>query len=152
MQACLSAITTLNRKAAEVLQAFEVHAATDVTGFGLAGHALEMANASNACLEVEVEALPVMAQALDMYKKGVTTGVNRLNRQMVEKHTRIRARLGPRHEEIIYDPQTSGGLLTAVPEHQGRAAIAALQNKNVSDARIIGSVSPCKDEIRLIFR
>jgi selenide,water dikinase len=152
MQACLSAITTLNRAAAEALQAFKVHAATDITGFGLAGHAFEMASGSNVCLELEVNALPIMAEALDMYKKGMTTGVNRLNRQMVAKHARLDAGIEPWHEEILYDPQTSGGLLVALPESEGRAALAALKKRGVSDACIIGRVTPCQGKIRLVFR
>jgi len=151
MAQCLATVTTLNRAAAESLQDFEIHAVTDITGFGLAGHALEMARSSDACLDIEVAALPIMREALDMYKKGVNTGVNPHNRQLVAGHTRIEARLAPWHEEILYDPQTSGGLLVALPEHQASAALGALVDREVS-ACLIGRVSPPEKNVLLIFR
>ena len=100
------------------MRGFDVHAATDITGFGLAGHAFEIAKSSNVCLEIELDNVPIMNEALEMYARGVTTGVNRSNRRLVEKHLRIEKRWPDRHLEIIYDPQTSGGLMVAVPPNQ----------------------------------
>ncbi|MBW2490741.1 MAG: selenide, water dikinase SelD, partial [Deltaproteobacteria bacterium] len=114
MEACLSILITLNRTAAEVMSDFDIHAATDITGFGLAGHGLEMAKASKVCLEIKIKDLPIMDEALMAYKKGMTTGVNAYNRQMVEEHLWIETDLPPWHEEIVFDPQTNGGLLVTV--------------------------------------
>jgi selenide,water dikinase len=80
---CLAIITELNKTAAEILQQFNVHAATDITGFGLAGHAYEMAAASGVCLQLEIDRVPIMDEALAMYERGMSTGVNRSIRQLV---------------------------------------------------------------------
>lgn len=152
MDACLSILITLNRTTAEVMSGFDIHAATDVTGFGLAGHGLEMAKASGVCLEIRIKDLPIMDEALAVYKKGMTTGVNVYNRRLVEKHMRLDADLPPRHGEIVFDPQTSGGLLVAVTETHGKNLLNALHAKGVTAAKIIGSVHEVKAGIHLRFR
>ena len=152
MEACLSILITLNRTAAEVMSGFDIHAATDVTGFGLAGHGFEMAKASGVCLEISIKDLPIMDEALTVYKKGMTTGVNAYNRQMVEQHLWLETDLPPWHEEIVFDPQTSGGLLVAVRETQGENLVNALHAKGVTAAKIIGSVHELKAGIHLKFR
>ena len=152
MEACLSILITLNRTAAEVMSGFDIHAATDVTGFGLAGHGFEMAKASEVCLEISIKDLPVMDEALVVYKKGMTTGVNAYNRQMVEQHLRLETDLPPWHEEIVFDPQTNGGLLVAVTESQGESLVSALHAKGVTAAKIIGSVHELKARIHLKLR
>ena len=78
-EACIRSAITLNRTAAEVFADFEVHAATDITGFGLAGHGLEMAQGSDATLHLKLDAIPVMPEAYEMYAAGITTGVNKHN-------------------------------------------------------------------------
>ncbi len=152
MDACLAILTTLNRAAAEVMAGFDIHAATDVTGFGLAGHGFEMARGSRVCLEIKIKDLPIMNEALAVYKKGMSTGVNAYNRQMVERHMRLEADLPPWHQEIVFDPQTSGGLLVAVPETQCENLIKALYEKGVTAAKIIGRVHELKDDIHLKFK
>jgi len=152
MEACLSILITLNRTAAEVMSGFDIHAATDVTGFGLAGHGFEMAKASNVCLAIGIQELPILDEALAMYKRGMTTGVNAYNRQMVEKHFRFETELPPWHEEIVFDPQTSGGLLVAVTQAKGEHLVNALHAKGVTTAKIIGSVHELKEGIYLKFR
>jgi selenide,water dikinase len=152
MEACLSILKTLNRTAAEVMSGFDIHAATDVTGFGLAGHGFEIAKASNVCLEINIQELPIMEEALAMYKRGMTTGVNAYNRKMVEKHCRFETKLPPWNEEIVFDPQTSGGLLVAVTQAQGEGLINALHAKGVTAAKIIGHIHEPKSKIHLRFR
>lgn len=152
MEACLSILITLNRTAAEVMSGFDIHAATDVTGFGLAGHGFEMAKASGVCLEISIKDLPIMDEALMVYKKGMTTGVNAYNRQMVEQHLWLETDLPPWHEEIVFDPQTSGGLLVAVTKTQGENLVNALHAKGVTAAKIIGNVHELKAGIHLKFR
>ena len=149
---CLDTLASLNKTASEVLQDFEVHAATDVTGFGLAGHAFEMAKGADVRLEMNLDDIPIMREALDMYKKGVNTGVNAFNRQMVAKHLRFEKTIPSWHQEIVYDPQTSGGLLVAVPEDQGESLQKALKHAGVVQARIIGNVTARRDLIYLVFR
>ena len=104
MEECLALLTTLNQAPAEIMRAYDIHAATDVTGFGLAGHCLEMAKASGVALEIQTGRVPVMREALEMYAKGVSTGVNPHNRRMVEKSARFE-KIGPGpQQEILFDP------------------------------------------------
>jgi selenide,water dikinase len=151
MDACIRALVRLNKSAAQAMRSFDVHAVTDVTGFALAGHALEMANASGACLRIEVEKLPLMDEALEMYRRGVTTGVNEHNRKLVAGVSRVEAKLPERHLEIVYDPQTSGGLLAALPAEQAPALVNSLHEAGVPAAAIIGGVEPLDGPIRLVF-
>ncbi|MDF1591400.1 MAG: selenide, water dikinase SelD [Desulfobacterales bacterium] len=151
MAECITVITTLNKRAAEVMTDYSVHAATDVTGFGLAGHSFEMARGSKTRFEIEIEKIPIMTDALAMYEKGMTTGVNRSNRELVENHLHFSRKLPAWHEEIVFDPQTSGGLLLAVPESIGNQVITALRRAGVSHAAIIGKVRPSNDSIFLSF-
>ena len=149
---CLATLVTLNKTAAEVMKGFDIHAVTDITGFGLAGHSYEMAAGSQACLEFQTETLPVMRESLAMYEKGMNTGVNSFNRRQVEKNIRFDIDLPPRHQEIVYDPQTNGGLLAALPENQSDDLLAALHGAGVNDARRVGSVKTVENNILLVFR
>ena len=151
LSACLEALTTLNRKAAEAMRAFDIHAVTDVSGFGLAGHALEMAKASGVAISIEMQSLPIMDQALAMYRKGVTTGVNAFNKELVARHMVIDKSLGRWHQEIIYDPQTSGGLLVALPAGQAPQLIRALQDIRSPAAALIGKITPLDGTTHLNF-
>jgi selenide,water dikinase len=137
---CTDIVSNLNRRAAEVMMDFEIHSATDITGFGLAGHALEMGEGSGAMLEIDLAKTPVMREALEMYRKGMSTGVNKLNRAQVEPKARFSPELPAWHLEIAFDPQTSGGLMVAVPQGEGERLVAALHEAGVSAAAVIGKV------------
>lgn len=152
MADCIETLVTLNRTAADLMGGFDVHAVTDVTGFGLAGHGFEMARGAGVRLTIEMESLPVMTEALDMYRKGMTTGVNRHNRRMVEGHYRFERPLPAWHEEIVFDPQTSGGLLAAVAPDDVQGLLDALHGKGIAGARCIGAVSETSEGAKLIFR
>ena len=149
---CLTIVKELNKTAAEVLRQYEVHAATDITGFGLAGHAYEMAAASGVCLELNLEDVPVMTEALEMYERGMSTGVNRTIRQLVENSMRFDRKLPDWHREIIMDPQTGGGLLVAVGENHSTALIESLRSAGISGARIVGRVTSISDSIKLVVK
>lgn len=152
MAKCVEALIHLNRKAAEVMKSFDIHAVTDVTGFGLAGHALEMAKASNASITFQMSSLPVMDEALEMYKKGMSTGVNGLNQTLVADHLRFDSALPGWRQQIIYDPQTSGGLLAALPADQAEDLITTLKQAGVPAAAHIGDIHPLESATHLIFR
>lgn len=152
MAACLKTLITLNKTSAQVMADFDIHAATDVTGFGLAGHGLEMAKGSNVCLKIRIKDLPIMQDALKMYRKGMTTGVNAYNQKQVAAHTRFETDLPLWHREIVYDPQTSGGLLVSLPENQGERLICSLKNAGVTASKIIGQVISYQDNHHLIFK
>lgn len=152
MQACVETISTLNKTAAEVIRAYHPHAVTDITGFGLAGHGFEMAKGSGVKLSIDLAALPVMMESLEMYQKGMSTGSNEFNRRLVSNHTVFHRTLPAWHEQIVFDPQTSGGLLAAVPEGEAQPAIDALHHSGVAAAGIIGHVAPLTDSVHLVFR
>jgi selenide,water dikinase len=149
---CIESVTTLNRTAAEILAKFEVHAATDITGFGLAGHALEMAQGSEAALTIELDALPVMAQAMEMYNAGVTTGVNRHNREKTIPHLSLEESAAQDRQEILFDPQTSGGLFVALPEEQAGDALEQLRESGLEHAAVVGRTSQRDNSIHLVIK
>jgi len=152
MEECIALLTTLNRRATEVAAEFEVHAATDITGFGLAGHCYEMVKGSQVTMEFSMDRIPIMKESLEMYKKGVSTGVNNYNRELVAGAIRFEKNLPPWHKEIIYDPQTSGGLVVTVPGSQGESLVKALQSAGIRRSSMVGEVKPLSDAAHLVFK
>jgi selenide,water dikinase len=137
----LPSIAALNNKAMETALQYDLHACTDITGFGILGHLLEVAHGCNAKVVLEYKKLPFYADAFTMYKKGETTGSNKPNRAMVQKHhLDIQISLSSHEEELLYDPQTSGGLLLSLPNSQADELIAALTAANVQTAVKIGEI------------
>jgi selenide,water dikinase len=151
MEKCVSTLITLNRSAAEVMRAFDIHSVTDITGFGLAGHGLEMAKGSQVTLSIKMDDLPIMDQALEMYRQGVNTGVNAFNQRLTAGSARFEKHWPLWHRQIVYDPQTSGGLLAALPAEQGADLIQALEQVHTPAAALIGHVLPLEDQTHLIF-
>ena len=94
---------------------------------------------------------PILPSALDMYERGVTTGVNDVNGERVWAHVRFGQELPAWHREIFVDPQTSGGLLVALPSSVSDQALAALHEAGVTAARRIGRVDEPEGQIRLVF-
>jgi selenide,water dikinase len=137
----LPSLAALNGPAMAAALEFDLHACTDITGFGILGHLLEMAHGCNCRVVLRHSDLPFYPGALEMYKKGETTGSNKPNRQMVARHhLSMRAKLSREEEELLYDPQTSGGLVLAVPAAQAADLVAALQKAGTPVAAYIGDV------------
>ena len=136
----LPTIAALNGLAMEAALNFDVHACTDITGFGIAGHVLEVALGSNASVVLKFADLPIYQDALAMYKKGETTGSNKGNREMCKGKLECRVSLSKAEEEILFDPQTSGGLLISVPSSQAGDALRALEQAGTPCAVIVGEV------------
>jgi len=136
----LPSLAALNGSAMEAALQFTLHAATDITGFGIAGHAMEMALGSCSQVILHFDRLPFYNDALRMYQKGETTGSNKANQQLVEKQLHITKSLTKHQEQLLYDPQTSGGLLLAVPAGEADGLIAALTAAGVQTAVQIGEV------------
>lgn len=151
LEECLRTVTMLNKSAAEVLHRFEVHAATDVTGFGLAGHAMEMAAGSGVTMRIDTTAVPLLPEALAMYERGVKTGANLANRQMVSASTRFTRPGPPWQAEIWFDPQTSGGLLAAVSAAQAGMLLKELAAAGLTQARKIGDAAAFDGAHHLVF-
>ncbi len=148
---CLDSLIVLNKTAAEVFASFEIHSATDITGFGFAGHALEMLSGPDLSFNITLDAIPIMNEAREMYERGVTTGVNQTNRTLVENNWNFAEGISVTQQELMLDPQTSGGLLVAVPEAQTSSILKALHNAGVTSSAQIGYVSNFS-ESKLCFR
>jgi selenide,water dikinase len=133
----LPTLAALNGSAMEAALQFELHAATDVTGFGILGHILEMAVGSGTRIALKYDSLPVYPYSLEMYEKGVTTGSNKPNREMALPYLEIARSLTAAQEELLFDPQTSGGLLLAVPALEAKQLAGEIINRGVSVAAII---------------
>ena len=129
---------TLNKAAAAVLRNLEPHAVTDVTGFGLFGHAYEMADRSGVCIRLESERFPAIDGALDLARSGVRTSGDPRNRDFAAAH--ITAHSVPETLETLgYDPQTAGGLLVSLPADRGPTLESEFQAKRLFIRRV-GSV------------
>jgi selenide,water dikinase len=136
----LPVVAALNQAALEAALPYGVHGLTDITGFGFAGHALEMAVHSGVRMRVSFKALPLYPGAAEMYAAGVTTGSNAGNRKVCGGRLRVLASLGNKREELLVDPQTSGGLLISLPAGDAPALVADLHRNGVPWAAIIGQV------------
>ena len=113
--AAIDSMRALNRAAAEVLVAHDIRAATDVTGFGLLGHGLEMARAAGMRFVFDASRLPALAGALDLARAGVETGGAAHNRKFVLPALTFGLDVAPELVTLAHDPQTSGGMLAAIP-------------------------------------
>jgi selenide, water dikinase len=135
-------MASLNRPAAEAMEGFPVHAATDVTGFGLLGHAYEMMEASGTTAEFRVSAVPLLSAARRLASQGIAPGGSRTN---VRNHSSRAERSGGVTDEdflLLCDAQTSGGLLVAVPADRAEEFAAACRRRGASRADVIGRVLP----------
>jgi selenide,water dikinase len=128
----------LNAPAADLLRIFEPNAVTDVTGFGLIGHANEMAGRSGVAIRIEASSLPAMAGALELAEQGVRTGGDRRNRDYAGAALTVEGS-SEAQVALAYDPQTAGGLLVSLPESRTEGLERAAATQDVFLARI-GSV------------
>jgi selenide,water dikinase len=141
VDAAIQSMLKLNRKACEAMLEFDVHGCTDVTGFGLIGHAREMALASKVTLEIDTRALQFLPGALNYARQGALSGGLKNNREFASSCMEGTSEF----EDLLFDPQTSGGLLIALPESDA----AQLETK-LPDAYRIGQVTERKSKpIRL---
>ena len=131
----IASMLTLNRKACEAMLAYDVHGCTDVTGFGLIGHAREMALASGVTLEIEVDRLRFLEGALEYARLGAIPGGLTNNREFASCVVEMTRDIAPDVEDLLYDPQTSGGLLISLPQADAAALAGAFP-----DAQAIGRV------------
>jgi selenide,water dikinase len=116
VQQSIASMLTLNRSACQAMLTVTVHSCTDVSGFGLLGHAREMAAASNVTLEIDPDRIKFLPGALEYAAKGAIPGGLRNNKAFVESNVKFERAIPADMESLLYDPQTSGGLLIALPE------------------------------------
>lgn len=131
VQAATDSMLTLNRAACEAMLEFDVHGCTDITGFGLIGHAREMALASKATIEIDPRSLQFLPGAVEYARAGAIPGGLKNNREFASGCVEGTSEF----DDLLYDPQTSGGLLISLPE-----ADAAAMERNFQGAYRIGSV------------
>jgi selenide,water dikinase len=136
MDVSIEQMLTLNREAAEALHSLDVHGCTDVTGFGLLGHAREMALASSVTLQIAAAAIRYLPGALEYSKAGAHSGGLHNNRDFVESCVAMDAAIPDEIQALFYDPQTSGGLLISLPPGEAEKFLEAR-----AEAYIIGKVT-----------
>ena len=141
LEGLLPLIASLNAKALEVALEFNINACTDITGFGIAGHALEMAQGSGTSITLDYKEIPVFEDAPDMYASGVTTGSNQANQSHCEPNMSIMGKLKSSERDMLFDPQTSGGLMLSLPEDEAGRLVTALKGGGVEHACVVGHVS-----------
>jgi selenide,water dikinase len=137
----VAVMTALNRLAAECLVGFAVHAVTDITGFGLLGHALEMAVASGVELTIFASQVPVMEGAREYAAMGLVPAGTFANRNFCETSLKVAPGLDTVALELLADAQTNGGLLIAVTKNQAEDLLVCLHDRGVAAAAIIGKVT-----------
>lgn len=140
LAAAIEQMRTLNRVSSEVAVAAGVRTGTDVTGFGLLGHALEMARASDACLEFDAISLPALDGALTLARDGVETGGAAHNRRYVADALSVAEGVGTDIVSLAHDPQTSGGLLLSVQAERVPDLLSSLDGAGI-EAQVVGRVT-----------
>ncbi len=136
----VAAMTTLNAAAARAMLAVGVHAATDVTGFGLLGHLHSLLEASGAAAEVTAQAVPLLPQARDMAARGAVPGGTQRNLASLADSVSFSAGVDETTRVLLCDAQTSGGLLIAVAPGSAAALVTALEREQAPAAAVIGRV------------
>ncbi len=143
-------MASLNKYAAEVMLQFPVHACTDVTGFGLAGHLKEMIGTSAVDVEINAAALPILLGAADYAAMGLNPAGLYRNREYIGDLFSIHAGVKQELEDMVFDPQTSGGLLVALEKNAAGELVKAMEAKGVTAAAIIAYTRKGGGLIRLI--
>ena len=132
----------LNKTAAGLMVQFGAHAATDVTGFGLLGHARGMARSSGVGITLRAGAIPCLPEALSMTRQGgYVSGGSRKNQEFLQSTVSFSGNIDEHERNILFDAQTSGGLLIALPPGAAGQLLAALHENGVGDAALIGEIT-----------
>ena len=138
--ASVATMLTPGRYAAEAMREFGVRGATDVTGFALLGHAWEMARASSVTISIEPSSVPLLEGALELAAAGMLTSGDKTNREYVGADVAIDPSVDPNLTKLLFDPQTAGGMLIAIPEEHGDRLLARLREAYAT-AAVIGRVT-----------
>jgi selenide,water dikinase len=136
----VSSMTTLNMKASELMQEMGVNACTDITGFGLVGHARGMIDKNKLGLEIRADAIPVFRGVREFSEMGLVPGGTGRNMDFYRKMIDLDRDIDQQMLDILFDPQTSGGLLIAVPKDKAETLLKKLHRHGISQAAIIGEV------------
>ncbi|MDQ0513126.1 selenide, water dikinase SelD [Ancylobacter amanitiformis] len=134
----IASMTRLNRIGTELGKEAEVHAVTDVTGFGILGHGLEVARGAALALEIRAAALPLLSEAEELARQGFVTGASHRNWASYGESVRLPVGLPDHQRHLLTDPQTSGGLLVAVAPDAAERLLGTIRAAGYADAAIIG--------------
>jgi selenide,water dikinase len=134
-------MATLNRIPDEVLAAGQIHAATDITGFGFFGHALEMAKASQVTMTIAASQIPILATALDFAAMGLIPAGSFANRRFCERHLQVRPGVEPLLLDLLSDTQTNGGLLLAVAAAAAPDIVRRFRDAGMTATAVVGEVT-----------
>jgi selenide,water dikinase len=133
-------MTALNKKASELMQELEVHACTDITGFGLLGHTCQLAQNSQVGIKVSSSSVPVFTEVEDFAKAGLCPGGLKRNKEFYGKMVEFSKQVPDYIKDILFDPQTSGGLLISLASEDAELLVGRLKKAGISEAAIIGEV------------
>jgi len=136
----IESMVTLNRAASEWMKTFGAHACTDITGFSFLGHALEMATASQVGLVIQSKTIPFFPEAMEYAKLGLVPGGAHSNRQFFSCKVEVHSNISDVLVDILYDPQTSGGLLISLPSSEAEKLVATLIKEGHVHSCIVGEV------------
>lgn len=144
-------MSTLNKQASEIMQQFTVNACTDVTGFGLLGHLYEVANGSKVSARIFSDYLPLLPDVGFFAKEGHLTGGAKENERYLANHIRITDNVSEIARHVLFDPQTSGGLLISLPLDEAKSFMAKFNKNSQIKAALIGEVkSPSETTIEIV--
>jgi selenide,water dikinase len=147
----VESMVILNRTASEWMKKFGAHACTDVTGFSFIGHALEMATASQVGMVIQSKAIPIFPEAMEYAKLGLIPGGAYSNRDFYSCRVEIYSDVPNLLVDILYDPQTSGGLLISLPSREAETLVATLKKEGHIHSCIVGEVvEEPRGKIRLL--
>ncbi|MBI5261852.1 MAG: selenide, water dikinase SelD [Bradyrhizobium sp.] len=147
----IATTTLLNKIGAKLAENSSVHAMTDVTGFGLLGHGLEMARGSNAILALDMKALPFLKEAARLAQEGCVTGASNRNWASYGTSVTLPAHCADWQRHLLTDPQTSGGLLVSCEAAQAQNILRMIQGEGYPSARIIGRVEAGQPAVKVEF-
>ena len=141
LQEAVESMTRLNKTAAEAMAECGVHACTDITGFGLLGHAFQMAKGSSLSFRFFYAQIPILPGAKEYAVQGMVPGGAYCNQEYFGREVVISSRIPEPERIILFDPQTSGGLLIALPAADGEKLLRSLRDKAIQEASLIGEVT-----------
>lgn len=151
VRAAVASMIALNDTASAIMRTFPVHACSDVTGFGLMGHAFEMASGSGVTIVLEARKLPLLPGARRLARLGCVTGGSKRNREYLKHKTAFDRSVGDDLIEVALDPQTSGGLLMALPSGHAVALVDRLRSNGIDEATLIGHATTAEEvSVRLV--
>ena len=146
MDAAIESMTTLNKYAAQCCKKYDIHGCTDITGFGFLGHLHEMVDGKLSC-RVYADQMPVFPEALEYADEFLLTAVGQQNRNHAGRHIRFDDCISFAMQEVLFDPQSSGGLMIVLPADQAESLLADIQALGVPAAIVGEMLEPQQKEI-----